>query len=918
MTAKMTATDFDLEARRLSYWQQLDALSSISDDPNSGLDQTAIETILGLLFEIERFWAYPGYEVMLQLSHYLESQQLALFHQLCHNTKHQLVSQGYRRQHFIPFKTNLSLLDRPSLIDGSELQLKDRRDADSKTYFEVLIIHPNPVDYELTYRNSLSVFKTDRDEFVYDVLFVDNAEDALVAILANPSIQACVFLYGFKLNSTLETYNNEYAQFINCHLDLTQLTEAPLTGLKNAITQLRPELSHYLISEIALAEVMPAIREQFQRVLYYIEPFQDLHHTLLSGIRDRYSTPFFDALRSYSRKPKGVFHALPLSRGQSIKDSHWITDMLQFYGPNVFLAETSSTQGGMDSLLDPKGAIKQAHYKAAQAFQSQETYFVTNGTSTSNKIVMQANLVPGDIVLTSADCHKSIPYAIMLSGAYPLFLETYPLNEFDLYGAVPLKRIKSVLLDMRKRGHLHKVKQITLTNSTFDGIIYNTERYMLDILAIKPDIIFHWDEAWYAFAYFSPLYRRRTAMSVANHLQKTLRGESYQAEYAEWKTQHGDTLASNDSSDHKQLINMPLMPDPKAVRLRVYSTQSTHKTLTSFRQGSMLHIFDEEFRKDLFLESYRMHTSTSPNYQIIASLDAGRRQVSLEGYERVKRAIRLASSLREQINTKAILQDFFTVLTDEDLIPEIYRDNKIEACDSNQYRYNEMPQRWGSSDFVVDPTRVTVDISKTGMDGTIFRELLINKYDIQVNKTSRMTVLFIVNIGASENTIKYLITVLSEIANRLSLQHTQKTARQIASQKQSSTKNNDPNQVVNLPIKRIYHNAFIPFQGQYYATVDMRRAYYAAFDESNIEFVELDNTTLQQVMDDRKLVSASFITPYPPGFPVVVPGQIITHDILLYLQKMRIKEIHGYKPEAGLKIFTDGYLESLTDPKQTN
>ncbi|WP_298770927.1 hypothetical protein [uncultured Shewanella sp.] len=900
---------FDLEEKRLASWQLMEGLSRSNQLSHAVGDVVEVERVLAYLFEIERFWAYPGYGVMLQLKHYFHAGQYELFYQLCLNTYTQLQSLDYRRQSFVPFKTNLSDLDRPIVIDQTELQGKSSRRTSCKTYFEVLIIHPDPADYELIYRNSLAMFKSERDEFIYDVLFVNNAEDAMVAILANPSIQACVYVYGYQIQSSFDTYSKEYADFINYYIDFNEITDNSLTGLQSALHTLRPEVTHYLISELALVGIDVKIKEQFDRVLYHVEPFQELHHTILSGIRDRYSTPFFDALRTYSKKPKGVFHALPLSRGQSLKDSHWITDMLSFYGANTFLAETSSTQGGMDSLLDPKGAIKQAHFKASKAFRSKETYFVTNGTSTSNKIVMQANLEPGDIVLTAADCHKSIPYAIMLSGAYPLFLETYPLDELDLYGAVPLKRIKRVLLDLRKQGQLHRVKQITLTNSTFDGVIYNTKRYMLDILAIKPDIIFHWDEAWFAFAYFNPLYEHRTAMSVANFLQTLLQQTDYQQEYQAWFKKFGDILASDERDDHDLLIDLPLMPNPDLVKLRVYSTQSTHKTLTSFRQGSMLHIFDEQYNKELFLESYRMHTSTSPNYQIIASLDAGRRQVSLEGYERVKRAIRLATLLRQRISKNTVLQRYFSVLADDALVPNEYRDTNSalvqdstsKKASSHYYRYADLPKFWGQSDFVVDPTKVTVDISRTGMDGTVFRELLINKYDIQVNKTSRKTVLFIVNIGANESTIDYLINVLSEISNRLI---DSELAGQVNDMPQSE-------QVISLPLHRDYHEAFVPYEGDHFSTVDMRRAYYAAFDEQQIEFVTLDTDMIKQVMNERRLVSASFVTPYPPGFPVLVPGQLITYDILLYLQKIRIKEIHGYNPAVGLKVFTQDYLQSL-------
>ena len=105
------------------------------------------------------------------------------------------------------------------------------------------------------------------------------------------------------------------------------------------------------------------------------------------GITDRYDTPYFDNLKKYAQRPIGTFHALPIARGKSIFKSNWIRDMGQFYGANLFLAESSATTGGLDSLLEPTGNIKEAQDKAARAFGGDRAFFVTNGTSTSNKIV---------------------------------------------------------------------------------------------------------------------------------------------------------------------------------------------------------------------------------------------------------------------------------------------------------------------------------------------------------------------------------------------------------------------------------------------------------------------------------------------------------------------------------------------------
>ena len=108
---------------------------------------------------------------------------------------------------------------------------------------------------------------------------------------------------------------------------------------------------------------------------------------MLEGIQDRFETPFFDNLKKYAQRPISTFHALPIARGKSVFKSDWIRDMGEFYGINLFLAESSATTGGLDSLLEPTGNIKRAQEMAARAFGADHVFFVTNGTSTSNKMV---------------------------------------------------------------------------------------------------------------------------------------------------------------------------------------------------------------------------------------------------------------------------------------------------------------------------------------------------------------------------------------------------------------------------------------------------------------------------------------------------------------------------------------------------
>ena len=310
--------------------------------------------------------------------------------------------------------------------------------------------------------------------------------------------------------------------------------------LAGALKRIRPELDVFLLSERNVEDLAgdPAA-DCVRRVFYAVEEPLELHLSILEGVRDRYETPFFDNLKRYARRPIGTFHALPIARGKSVFKSDWIRDMGEFYGINLFLAESSATTGGLDSLLEPTGNIKRAQEMAARAFGADHVFFVTNGTSTSNKMVVQALLAPGDIALVDRNCHKSHHYGMVLSGVQPVYVEAFPMTEYSMYGAVPLATVKRTLLALRAEGRLDRVKLLDLTNCTFDGHMYNVRRVMEECLAIKPDLIFLWDEAWSGFARFSPFLRPRTAMGAAADIEAWLRDpasvEAYEAKQRAWR-----------------------------------------------------------------------------------------------------------------------------------------------------------------------------------------------------------------------------------------------------------------------------------------------------------------------------------------------------------------------------------------------
>ncbi|MCC6772147.1 MAG: ornithine decarboxylase [Gemmatimonadaceae bacterium] len=864
-------------------------------------------TALAALAPLEPYFAFPGHRAFARLQDFHQQKAWDVLSRQTIRLNRLLTTGAFRRLDLLELKISgySDLLD----LDEFTEDVYRRLGQEKRPYFVTLVVDELTAAQELELQNQLRRHRRSDDEFVYETIVARTFEDAVMAVLANPAIQAVVARYSFPFaNPQAGRAVSELCRVYGYRLDeIAAMMPGDRTlALGRVLRALRPELDLFLVSDAPVEDVVGARSRQYRRVFYHAEDYQDLHLSILKGVHERYDTPFFTALRKYSLKPTGVFHALPISRGKSVNRSVWVQDLVEFYGARALQAETSATSGGLDSLLQPVGPIKRAQELAARAFGARRTYFVTNGTSTANKIVMQALMQPGDIVLLSHDCHKSHPYAVILAGAYPVYLSAYPLSQYSMYGAVPLREIKQQLLRLKAAGKLHKVKLLLLTSITFDGLTYDPMRVMEEVLAIKPDMVFLWDEAWFAYGRFVPTLRLRTAMDAARRLKERLDSPAYRAEYAAWR-QEFDAAGGMDEA----ALDSRLRPDPDTAQVRVYATQSTHKTLTSLRQGSMIHVADQEFEHRVrtgFDEAYLTHTSTSPNYQILASLDAGRRQVELEGYEIVRRSLQLAMTLRERIRADPALTRYFRILGPREMIPDLYRPSGLDAYFKPETGWQNLEPAWAGDEFVLDPTRVTVDVGRTGLDGDQFKQLLMNTYDIQINKTSRNTVLFMVHIGMSRGAIAHLVSVLSTIAEELDdrLQHAGNAERSVHDARVRGLIEELPP----LPDFSRFHPAFLQTADSTTPEGDMRTAFYLAYDDAACEFVTLDRALSRSVAAGRTVVCARFVTPYPPGFPVLVPGQVVTSEILDYLLALDVKEIHGYEPDYGLRVFTNAALDA--------
>lgn len=897
----LSAVDFfGVVKNRMDSWNELNSVATRlrRAQETGGKTKDLVEEIRGIIetHEVfETYWAYPGTNLLDDLGQRFEDGDYAAYAQAVDNITRALMSGAYRRT-TTAWDPGDEIEDDVSRVP----EYYEQRDF-SRPYFEVLVVDDNlsPRQQQRA-RDETKKLRRPEDPFIYELVIVPSFEDAVAAVLLNHNIQAVVIYDHFPFASKFDMrlLRELLDRFVKYVAD-TLAPEAYGTALSSLAQHIRPELDVYLMTDRRIEELAGKLEgANIRRIFYDVEELNELHLSIIEGVQDRYHTPHFSNLQNFARRPIGTFHALPIARGKSIFKSNWIQDMGHFYGTNLFLAESSSTAGGLDSLLEPTGTIKEAHEKAARAFGSDRTYFVTNGTSTANKIVVQALCQPGDVVLVDRNCHKSHHYGFVLSGAQPLYVEAYPMMEYSMYGGVPLKTIKQKLLDMKAEGKLNRARMVLLTNCTFDGHIYNVQRFMEECLAIKPDLVFLWDEAWYAFARFSPLYRGRTAMGAVAALRERYTSPEYRQEYAAFKKKVGEIDPKN-----KKLLDMHLLPDPDKVRLRAYSTQSTHKSLSALRQGSMIHVNDEDFEAEVyeaFDEAYMTHTSTSPNAQIIASLDLARRQAELEGYELVREQIMLAMMMRQEVNNHPLISKYFRILTPAQMIPARYRQSGIKEYTDPGVSWMDVGDAWRTDEFVLDPTRLTLVTGTAGYDGTAFKNELMDKYNIQLNKTSRNSVLFQSNINNTRSATSYVIQTLAKIAAKID----KKVAGNTTEAKGFKTRVKSlMEDLPDLPNFSHFHDYYRDNPRSATPEGHMREAFFAAYNEENCDHFPLNS----KEMNDRlkkgpELVSANFVIPYPPGFPIMVPGQVITKEIIEFMRKLDVKEIHGYHADAGIKV----------------
>jgi arginine decarboxylase len=891
---------FSSSAARLDRWRELNARaqawSAAARGGKPGGARAAVEAALVELVALEDFFAYPGPRQMKALAERIGGDDALGAARMVRRISGALLSGSYR-------------------YDGGEWEAADDApeapperlsptfsgNESHRPYFETLFVTPTPAASRARISGELRRLRRAEDAMVYEPVLVGSVEDALLATILNGKLEAVVIFDGVPVPSQHNVPLLRDLLASRAQLDTTSLAPRDIgVSLAQLIKRVRPELDIYLLTDRNVEKLAgdPAAAV-IRRVFYEVEELMEVHLNILEGVADRFATPFFDNLKRYAARPIATFHALPIARGKSIMKSNWIRDMGEFYGQNLFLAESSATTGGLDSMLEPTGNIKVAQEKFARAVGADHVFFVTNGTSTSNKMVYQAVTAPGDLVIADRNCHKSHHYGMVLSGAQPLYVEAFPMTEYSMYGAVPLRTIKQTMLNLKAEGRLDRLKMITLTNCTFDGHIYNTRRVMEECLAIKPDVIFLWDEAWFGFARWSPFLRQRTGLGAAAAIEEWRASPEALKAYEAQAAELGEDLDPKDA----RLLKRRLVPDPRKIRIRVYETDSVHKSMSAIRQGSIVAVRDEDYHHHVsaFREAVFIHASTSPNQQIIASLDVARRQMELEGYELVMRAFEIAFAIRRAVAEHPLISKYFRVLGADAMVPAEFRASGFQDFLKPGTTWATALKSVHEDEFFLDPTRMTLVCGTAGYDGTAFKGLLAAKYNIQMNKTSRNSVLLQSNINNTRSDVALLIKVLLEISQEIEARLAEggDAERAAFAAKVKSLMTDVPD----LPNFSRFHDGYREDPESTTLEGDMRGAFFAAYEEDDCEYLPLMSPEIdKRLKGGPQLVSANFVIPYPPGFPIMVPGQVIEADTIGFMRKLDVKEIHGYNNARGLKL----------------
>jgi arginine decarboxylase len=588
---------------------------------------------------------------------------------------------------------------------------------------------------------------------------------------------------------------------------------------------------------------------------------------------DGVKPPFFKALVHYAQDGSYSWHCPGHSGGVAFLKTPIGQMFHQFFGENMLRADVCNAVEELGQLLDHDGAIGESEKNAARIFNADHCFFVTNGTSTSNKMVWHHTVAPGDVVVVDRNCHKSILHAIIMTGAIPVFMKP-TRNHFGIIGPIPKEefepasiRKKIAANPLLKHVDPKKVKPrvMTVTQSTYDGVLYNTEtiKGMLDGYV---DTL-HFDEAWLPHAAFHKFYGTYHAMG-------------------------------KNRARPKEALT--------------FATQSTHKLLAGISQASHVLVQDSQNRKldrHLFNEAYLMHTSTSPQYAIIASCDVAAAMMEAPGgtalvEESITEALDFRRAMRK-VDAEYGKDWWFKVWGPDKLAKEGEGLEGIGKADDWILKGEVRSAKTGDNRArnwhgfgkiedgfnMLDPIKSTIvtpgldlngKFAPTGIPASIVTKFLA-EHGVIVEKTGLYSFFIMFTIGITKGRWNTLLTALQQfkddydrnqpmwrILPEFCKAHPRYERMGLKDLCQHVHKLYAKHDIARLTTD-VYQSDLTPAMTPSDA--------YAYIAHRKTERVEIDK------LEGR--ITVGLVTPYPPGIPLLIPGEVFNKKIVDYLKFAR-------------------------------
>jgi ornithine decarboxylase/arginine decarboxylase len=654
-------------------------------------------------------------------------------------------------------------------------------------------------------------------------------------------------------------------------IDDNEFTAGPeldpaVLSLRKFIQEIRfknAEIPIYIYGETRTSQHIP--NDVLRELHGFIHMFEDTPEFVARHIirearsyLDGLAPPFFKALMDYAQDGSYSWHCPGHSGGVAFLKSPVGQMFHQFFGENMLRADVCNAVEELGQLLDHTGPVLQSERNAARIFNADHCFFVTNGTSTSNKMVWHHTVAPGDVVVVDRNCHKSILHSIIMTGAVPVFL-TPTRNHYGIIGPIPQSEFAPETIRRKIAANpllagvdaaSVKPRILTLTQSTYDGVLYNTEtiKHALDGYV---DTL-HFDEAWLPHAAFHTFYGEFHSMGKKR-------------------------------------------PRPKDQL--VFATQSTHKLLAGISQASQVLVQDAENRKldrHLFNEAYLMHTSTSPQYAIIASCDVAAAMMEAPGgpalvEESILESLDFRRAMRKVEEEFGTSDWWFRVWGPDRLAVEGVgsSDDWILKAGDSWHGFGDLAEGFN----LLDPIKCTLitpglDLSGqfagTGIPASIVTKFLA-EHGVVVEKTGLYSFFIMFTIGITKGRWNTLLTALQQfkddydrnapmwrILPEFCAAHPRYERMGLRDLCQSIHEAYAKGDIARLTTE-VYlsdlHPAMTPSEA--YAHIAHRKTERVAIDD----------------LEGR--ITTSLLTPYPPGIPLLVPGERFNRRIVDYLRFTR-------------------------------